>query len=392
MLSCKRDYFDLDDDVHYLNCAYMSPVSKRVEAAGISGIRMKRNPQVVQPHDFFETSARVRTLFASLVGATEERISIIPSVSYGVAVAAKNIPLEQGDNIVVVSEQFPSNVYTWRRLAEEKGARIHFVSPPDVLKQRGTLWNTRILEQINAKTAVVAMGHVHWADGTLFDLAAIGERARQVDAAFIIDGTQSVGALPFNVRDIKPDALICAGYKWLLGPYGIGVAYWGPRFDDGIPLEENWISRKGSEQFGGLVSYQDQYQPGAVRYDVGERSNFILMPMLEAALSHLVEWEVDAIQQYCDHLIQPFIHAIQQLGYWVEAPQDRSSHLFGVRVRESGLMDRLRANLKSASISVSSRGDAVRISPNVYNTATNIDALVEAFSRAMDRAQPFISH
>ena len=115
---------------------------------------------------------------------------------------------------------------------------------------------------------------MHWTDGTRFDLAAIGARAREVGAALVVDGTQSVGALPFDVQQLRPDALVCATYKWLMGPYSLGFAYLGPRFDDGEPLEETWIGRRGSENFKELVDYQDDYQPGALRYDVGERSNF----------------------------------------------------------------------------------------------------------------------
>jgi len=124
---------------------------------------------------------------------------------------------------------------------------------------------------------------VHWTDGTRFDLVAIGRAARRVGAAFVVDGTQSVGALPFDVREIQPDALVCAGYKWLLGPYAMGAAYFGPRYDAGDPIEENWITRRGSDDFQRLVAYQDEYAPGAIRYDVGERSNFILLPMFIAA-------------------------------------------------------------------------------------------------------------
>ena len=109
-------------------------------------------------------------------------------------------------------------------------------------------------------------------------------------AAFVVDGTQSVGALPFDVREIQPDALICAGYKWLLGPYAIGAAYFGPRYDGGEPLEENWISRRGSEDFQRLVDYKISIADGAVRYDAGERGNFILLPMFVESLRRLLEW------------------------------------------------------------------------------------------------------
>ena len=107
------------------------------------------------------------------------------------------------------------------------------------------------------------MSHIHWADGTLFDLKAIRQRTRDVGALLIIDGTQSIGALPFDIQEIQPDALICAGYKWLMGPYSLGLAYLGEFFDEGIPIEENWKNRHNSHHFARLVNYEDKYQPHA---------------------------------------------------------------------------------------------------------------------------------
>ncbi len=381
MLTCQKHLFSLPENVHYLNCAYMAPLSRRVEEAGIEHLRRKRVPTQIAPDDFFAPGERVRQLFAALVNAEPERMALIPAASYGIATAARNVEVRAGQNIVLLHEQFPSNVYTWRRLAQEVGAEVRTVTPPEG-PQRGRRWNERLLEAIDARTAVLAVPPVHWADGTRFDLAAVGARARDVGAAFIVDGTQSVGALPFDVAAVRPDALICAGYKWLLGPYSIGVAYYGPRFDEGVPLEENWITRRGSEHFGGLVHYEDAYQPGAVRYDVGERSNFILVPMLAAALTHLHEWGVETVQAYCAHLTQQALQEARAQGFVIEDPAWRAAHLFGVRVPTHVPVERLREALDARRVAVSVRGDAIRLAPHVYNDATDVEALSEALHAA----------
>ena len=386
MLEPQKHLFNLDEDSIYLNCAYMSPVSKQVEVAGIHGVQSKRRPQHIKPHHFFDPSDQIRQRFGRLIQAPPSSIALIPSASYGIATAASNTSIEQGQNIVVLQEQFPSNIYSWSRLAAENKADLKVIEPPAVLKRRSHLWNERILESIDSNTAAIAVPHVHWTDGTLFDLEAIGKRAREVDAAFIIDGTQSVGAFPFNVETIQPDALICAAYKWLMGPYGTGVAYYGPRFADGIPLEENWICRKGSEHFGGLVNYVNEYQPGAVRFDVGGRSNFIMLPMLEAALQHLEDWGITNIQSYCSNLISPFISHLREAGYWLEDDKGRASHLFGVRVRDGISMERLVEAINAARISVSIRGNAVRISPHVYNTKDELDVLTDILLKQAQKA------
>ena len=149
------------------------------------------------------------------------RVAIVPSVSYGVATVARNIPVAARQSIVIAAEQFPSNVYAWRRLAAERDGEVRTITASSDV-DRGASWSEAVVDAIDERCAIVALPHVHWTDGTRFDLERIGARAREVGAAFIIDGTQSVGALPFDVQRIRPDAVIVAAYKWLLGPYGIG--------------------------------------------------------------------------------------------------------------------------------------------------------------------------
>lgn len=377
-LRCQREAFSLPPDLHYLNCAYMSPLPRVVEEAGVQGIARKRNPSVLGTGDFFEESQEVRRLFARLINAPDPNaLAIIPSVSYGIGVAAKNTPLTVGQNIVLLEEQFPGNVYGWRRLAWDRGGEIRMVGPGKG-GRRGRAWNEMILEAIDANTGVVALAPVHWTDGTVFDLEAIGRKAREVGAALVIDGTQSVGALPFDVEKLRPDALIVASYKWLMGPYSIGVGYFGPRFADGVPLEETWIAREGSEDFRALVDYQDGYQPGAVRFDVGERSNFILVPMLVRALRLILEWGPDRIQAYTAGLSRDVLEEAASLGYAVEEKAFRAGHIFGLRMPEGLELDRLDQALRKESVSASLRGSALRVSPNVYNDATDMEALGRA--------------
>ena len=380
MLACQRSRFTLPEGLHYLNCAYMAPLAGAVRAAGIEGIDRRATPHLIGPPDFFEDSDRVRQLFARLINATEpDRVAIIPSVSYGLATVARNARVERGDTIVIVEEQFPSNVYTWRRLCAERGLHLTVVPAPERDGGgRAAGWNARLLAAIDRRTAVVAIPHVHWTDGTLFDLEQVGDRVRACDALLVVDGSQSVGALPFDVRRIQPDALVCAGYKWLLGPYSIGLAYYGPVFDEGTPLEENWIARRGSEAFGDLVRYRDEYQPAAVRYDVGERSNFILLPMLAAALELVLAWTVPAIQTYCRALTADLTRTLRARGYWIEEDQWRGGHLFGIRLPNPADAARLAERLRQRQVAVSVRGDAIRVSPHLYNDAADTAALLEA--------------
>jgi selenocysteine lyase/cysteine desulfurase len=375
-LACLRHEFSLPATGHYLNCAYMSPLPRRVEAAGLEGLIRKRAPNEIGPRDFFEDADRARSLFGELIGARDpRRVTIVPAASYAIAIAARNSPCAAGQTIVVSGEQFPSNVHAWRRLAARTGARVNTVVAPDSTS-RGQDWNAAIIDAIDETTAIVALPQVHWTDGTRFDLERIGHEARRVGAAFIIDATQSIGALPFDVEAVGPDLVVAAAYKWLLGPYGIGAAWIGPRFENAEPLEETWIGRAASDDFQGLVNYRDDYQPGSARFDVGERSNFILTPMLVAALRLVLELRPDRIQEYCRALVCRAIDEARDLGFGVEHENWRASHLFGLRTPAGVDLKALQNALQAAGVSASLRGSALRLSPHVYNDAADVAALM----------------
>lgn len=375
-MKSQRQKFFLQRKNAYFNCAYMSPLLKSVEKAGVGGIKRKRNPSKISGEDFFHEAETLRVNYSKLIDNQEQnRIVIIPSVSYGIANVINNLPFSEG-KIILAEEQFPSNVYPWFRL-KEKGFDVQLISPTDS-KKRGESWNENILTSIGSQTRVVAIGHIHWSDGTIFQLDKIRKRLDEVGGLLVIDGTQSVGALPFSVRSLRPDALICAGYKWLMGPYSIGLAYYGPAFDNGIPVEENWINRQKSDDFANLVNYEAEYRDQALRYEVGEHSNFILVPMLNKAINQLLKWSPEKIQGYTKELMASAIFEMRELGYILEDEPWRSSHLFGVRLPPKVDKDRLHQSLIRNRVSVSFRGDAIRIAPNVYNDEMDVRKLLKA--------------
>jgi selenocysteine lyase/cysteine desulfurase len=380
MLNNQKYLFNLSNDTTYLNGAYMSPQLRTVTDIGIENLNKKSQPHTITGNDFFSEKIVLRERFAQLIGSSDpETIAIIPSVSYGIATAMHNILFKKEDEIVVLEEQFPSNYYSWKQLEAEQGVVIKTICAPALEKGRGQAWNTRILESITSKTKCVAIPIVHWADGTKFDMESIRKRTNEVGAYLIIDGTQSIGAMPFSVADIKPDALICAGYKWLLGPYSLGLAYFGERFHTGTPIENNWMNHQDSENFANLVNYNLEFKPKAVRYDVGESSNFILTPMLSEALKQLLTWTPKAIQQYCQSLCEEPIKRLQEAGYFIEEPNDRAHHLFGIYLPEDKNMETLKRLISSKNIFVSYRGQAIRVAPNVYNDADDLEKLLSCF-------------
>jgi selenocysteine lyase/cysteine desulfurase len=356
----------------------MAPLLKAVEKAGVKGVRRKRNPTEISAQDFFTDTELLRPEYAKLINVKDpKRIVTIPSVSYGLETVAKNLGIKKDQHIIVANEQFPSNYYPWQSLCQETGASVKTVAPPDDFVNRGKRWNEKVLESINANTRAVAIANVHWADGTLFDLEAIRKRTKDVGALLIIDGTQSVGAMPFDVQKINPDALICGAYKWLLGPYSIGLAYYGEYFDSGTPVEQNWMNRLNSEDFSGLVNYENKYQPGMLRYEVGEHSNFILIPMLIKSIEQINKWGVGRIQEYCKSITDASIHKLKEKGFIIEDEAWRGSHLFGVRLPQGVDLNKVKASLLKHKVYVSVRGNSIRVAPNVYNTEKDLQKLVK---------------
>lgn len=384
MLKSQKEKFDLPNDVTYLNCANIAPLMKNLSDLGKDAIDLRARPYKISREDWFEPTENLKRNFAKLINCkNHQRIAVIPSVSYGIASVAKNIKLNSKDEILVVDEQYPSNYYSWVNISKEFGAEIKIVMPPSKPNNKGRIWNDKILDSISEKTRIVAIGNVHWTDGTLFQLEEISKRAKQNDALLIIDGSQSIGALPFDIDKIKPDAVFAVGYKWLLGPFSFALGYFGEFFDNGSPLEENWINRKDSDNFQGLVDYTPNYRPFAGRFNVGENSNFHLTPIMNGAIDQLLEWDVANIQKYCEELTRGLINELRELGCIIEDSEYRTSNLFGIRFHESIDLQQLQTEFVKNKIYTSLRGTAVRISANVYNDANDMDKLVECIKNVI---------
>ena len=381
----QKNLFDLPENICYLNTASLSPSFKAVEKAGIDAVMQKSRPYLIPSSDFFDPVIELKKRFAKLIELDDyERIASIPSVSYGIATVAKNIKLKPGDTVVLMQEQFPSNYYSWKKLTDKYNARLKTVEVPKLKSNRAKLWNEAILEAIDDSTAVVAMGHIHWSSGALFDLKTIRAKTRQHGALMIIDGSQSVGALPFSIKELQPDALICAGYKWLFGPYGCGYAYYGPYFDHGEPLEENWTNRMDSHILPDLTQYQSQYKPLANRYVMGESGSFIHVKMQLEALKQVISWTPKAIQEYCKQISAKAVSELRDLGCDIEADDYRSHHLFGLKLPETVNIKTFKKELKKNNIFVSFRGTFVRLSCHFFNTEADFDKFVSCLKSVMD--------
>lgn len=355
----QRHLFDIPPEITYLNCASYSPLLRNVVAAGEIGLARKAHPWEPIFRDAEAEVEQARGLFARMIGATADDIAVVPSTSYGIATAAANLTARQGQNVVVLEQQFPSNFHAWRQLAADTGARLVTVPRP----QDGN-WAEAVMGHLGPDTAIVALPPCHWTDGSRIDLAPIGARCREIGAAFVIDATQYIGAAPLDIGELQPDFLACSAYKWLLCPYTLAFLYAAPHRQRGRPLERR----------------TDAPVENARRYDMGERYNFINMPMAVAALTQVLDWTPAAVAETLAPLTRRAADAARERGLAVPPDAHRVAHFIGLR-RPGGLPDGLDRKLAEDGVYAALRGNAVRISPYLFSDTGDIDRFFTALDR-----------
>jgi selenocysteine lyase/cysteine desulfurase len=380
-LPVQRELFDIPDDVAYFNCASLAPQLRASAEAAALALTRRARPWTIASDDWFTGAEERRSLFARLAGLDPEGVALIPATSYGLAVAAANLTARPGQRVLVLAEDYPSNRYTWQRFAGRTGASLVAVE-----RQEGETWGEAVLEALDERTAVVAVLATHWTDGGSVDLAAIAGRAREAGAALVVDASQALGAVPLDLDAIRPDYLVTVGYKWLLGPFALGYLYVAERHRDGVPLEENWISRLGSQDFGALVDYQDRYQPGARRFDVGQRTHFETTPMAVAALRQLLDWEVPRIAATLGQVTGRIQRAVEAIGLSLTT-SDRVPHMLGIAL-PAPARAAVAGALAEAGVFAGVRGSSLRVSPHLWTTDQDVERLVDALTKATDGRGP----
>lgn len=382
-MDSQKHLFSLDPKVHYLNCASKSPLLKAAETAAVQALVRARNPMQISANDFYDEVEEVRKIFGTIVNCAAANVALIPSSSYGFSSVLKNVLPKKNGTAIVLEEEFPSGYFAAKQWCAEHQNKLVLVKPATNLKLLGEDWNSKILEAIDENTSLVLISAIHWMTGLKYDLAAIGAKCAAVGAYFIVDGSQAVGALPIDVEALKIDALISAGYKWLFGSYSLGIAYIGDKFKEGRPLEESWMNRTNARDFSSLTEYEPNYQAHAGRYNVGETSNFILMPILKTGLTQVSAWEVPQIQAHAKDLIQPLLTYLRSIGSVFEKEAYFSNHLFALPLPEQVSLDQLQVNLTNNKVVMSSRGKYLRVSVNVFNDSKDIAQLIHAIKASV---------
>ncbi len=379
MLESQRSKFSIPKEVAYLDAAYMSPIPTAAVEAGARGSAVKAAPWRMTINSYYDEVEEARTLAAATIGARPGDIAVVAATSYGMATAAKNVPVSPGSAIILMENEHPSHRYVWYELAESRGAQVRIVARP-----ADGNWTPALVEAIESSpvpVAVVAGALLHWFEGTRVDIGAVTKAARAVGASVVVDGTQWVGALPFDVREVKPDFLTFATYKFLLGPYRLAFLYAGERWQhEGRPLEHHAWHRINGDRPDFYVEPVPGYKPGARRFDMGERSDFAVLPVAIEALKLIGGFGLPAIHERLTWLNDKIWDEAIRTGLIDRIDPLRIPHI-SILDMEGRLPEGAGSALKAENIHVTVRGSKVRVSPHIYNEEDDIRRLFEVLAR-----------
>jgi selenocysteine lyase/cysteine desulfurase len=382
-IGSQRPLFDIPAGIAYFNTAYNSPLLSSSRTALVRAAHAKSHPWERPPADFFSDAERIRELAAGLFGGDADGYAVVPAASYGLSAAARAIQptLKASDRIVVLDEEFPSNILPWRRIALETGAVVATVPTP-----ADGDWTTAALAVIAQGARVAALSPCHWTNGARLDLVAIGRACRAAGATLVLDATQALGAMPFDMAAVRPDFLVSAGYKWLLCPYGVGLMYVAPAWRDARALEETWLARVNAADFTALVDYSDTYMPGARRFDVGEKCTAIL-PGAITALEQLQAWGVSYVARVLGQINDRIASRLEALGFALPPSSQRCPHMVGAHLPQ-GFAGDFVGCLRAQQVFISQRGSSVRVAPHLHVTETDVEQLFAALDVAVASSMP----
>jgi selenocysteine lyase/cysteine desulfurase len=358
----------------WLNAAHQGPLPKPAYQAALQFVADRVTPHRIADTAFSDVPERLRTAIGALLQRSAEDIAIGTSATSGVALLAQGIRWEPGDEIVVFQGDFPSTVLPWR-YAESGGARLRFIdsgaahgpSPQDVA------------EHLSNRTRVVALSWVNSFTGYRIDVRAIAELCNRRNIIFVLNVSQGLGTLP--VDDIgNVDAIVCCGYKWLLGPYGTGFAWIRPELRATLkPPPPYWLPNVWGGR-GEMTAYEVRTDLAARAFDVPGTPSFLNNGTWIASFEYLLGIGMKKIAAHNDALVEEIVQRIPSHCELVSpAAGKHRSTLVVIRARD-GNTEELYRTLTAAGVDVAYRQGAIRIAPHLYNASSDVDRLLAALA------------
>lgn len=365
-----RALFPITERAIYLNHAAVSPlpiptidaISAQLEDVAQNGSLNYRKWVAIKDH--------ARKLAAELIGARPEQIAFMRNTSDGLSTIANGLAWRPGDNVVTFRHEFPSNIYPWLRLRDAHGVEVRMCEERD-----GRIELDELIRLIDKRTRVVAISHVQYASGFRANLERIGRAARAHDALFVVDVIQAMGVIPTDVETDLIDVAAGAGHKWLLSPEGVGILYLSDRARDRIqPTLVGWVSVRNPEDY---TNFDQGWNVGSLAWETGT-GPAALIHGLEASLRLLNDTGVTRIATHLEQLTDHICEGLKHSNFRLVSSRKKTEKSQIVCIEHNGGLTPMAVyvHLKQRNIITAPRGDALRISPHLYNTIEEIDELV----------------
>lgn len=373
MRNYRQEFADFSPLI-FLDCAYQGPFPRVTVERVQQAIEFKFRPDRLKSGEYFRLPASVRARVAGLTGADPAEIALTSSAMQGIGIVTAGLPLGAGDEVVVATSNFPSNLFSWLHL-RRKGVTVKVI--PAV---NGEVTAAQVAAALTSRTRVLALDWVDYSTGFRIDLEVFGALIHERGGLFVVDGTQGVGANELNLHAEPVDVMACAAYKWLLGPYGTGFAYVARPVLDRLDFSViNWYSVVGAEDFDSLPREDFQVIHDARVFDSGETGNFINLHGLDASLEFLEGVSVKTVSGHCRRLLQFLEQGLRAQGYRLSAaalPGHQSSILC-FSAASGAETAQLHQKLEASRVAVSLRHGMIRVSPHLYNDEGDIERLLE---------------
>ena len=367
-----RALFPITERCNYLNHAAVSPLPTTTMRAVESQLRDVHENGSANFRNWLSTKEQARELLANLLGARPEQVAFVRNTSDALSSVANGLTWRPGDNIVTFSREFPSNIYPWLRIRDVFGVEVRMCEERD-----GQVDVEQLESMIDANTRVVAVSHVQYASGYRIDLQRLGRLARQHDTLFVVDVIQALGVIPTDVQAEFVDVAAGAGHKWLMAPEGVGYLYLSDRARERIqPTLVGWISVPNPDDY---LNFEQGWNKGTLAWETGTGPASLFYGF-RASLELLTSHNVQGIANYLEELTDRLCEGLKATRYEVvssRAPGEKSQ-IVCIRPPQGLSAMSLYHQLNAKNIVTAPRGDRLRIAPHFYNTAAEIDELIEA--------------
>jgi cysteine desulfurase / selenocysteine lyase len=372
----RRTEFPWTTDTIYLNNASIGPLPERTRLVLEAFNRKRAAPFRLPDRDIFSSMAESRRLAAELVGAAPEEIALSINTGFGLSLAARALPLEEGDIVLASDREFPANVYPWM-LLKDIGVTLELASTT----AEGWPDEEYLLERIrDPRVRVLTVSLVQFSNGYTVDLARLSAATRATGTYLVVDAIQGIGQIPLDLRRTPVDVLSCGAQKWLLSPWGSGFVYVRRELIRELrPSVTGWMAFEGTDDFTRLTQYNDTLRGDARRFEL------ITLPYqdfagMNASLGLLLSLGIARIREHLQSLHEPVLAWAARSGATVVSPRgERGSGILCVAPANVGQAFRA---LKGAHIISSMREGAIRLSPHAYNTLDEMERVVEALEES----------